>query len=162
MPERIDPLPLVRPRRALALFDSPGGSVLLLTEALVRGIAREGCSTDIRPISEWEPGQMAVYQLLIVGAVNQDFGLSEGTQMFLDRTTGSMLKGKHGFAFDVRWSKHVLKSAGSLLEKKMVECGLWVTIGHAYALVDRKDGSLEAGAEPRFEELGVGLARSVW
>ena len=162
VPLRIERLPLVRPRKALALCDPPCGSVMLLTEALARGIAREGCSIDILPISEWEPGKMAGRQLLVVGAMDQDYGLSEGMRRFLDNMALGSMKGKHGFAFDVRSSKHVLASAGGILEKRMEECGMWIVMGHAYALIERKTGRVEAGGEGRFEGLGQTLAKRVW
>ena len=162
VPLRIERLPLVRPRKALALCDPPSGSVMLLTEALARGIVHGGCSIDILPTSEWEPGKMSGRQLLVVGAMDQYYGLSEGVRQFLDRMAVGSMKGKHGFAFDVRSSKHVLASAGGILEKRMEECGMWIAMGHVYALLDKKTGRLEEGGEERFEALGQTLAKRVW
>jgi hypothetical protein len=162
VPQWIARLPLVRPKKALALCDPPSGSVLLLTEALARGIARRGCSIDILPMSEWEPGQMADRQLLVVGAMDQDYGLSEAVRQFLDRTAEGSMNGKHGFAFDVRGTKRVLGSIGSMLEKRMEKCGMWIVMEHAYAVLDKKKGLLQANAEDRFEDMGEALATRVW
>ena len=161
VPTHLPPLPLVRPKKVLALCDPAGGNVLVLARALANGLSRLQVAADVRPISDWDLEGLYGCQLLVVGTESRDFGHSEGARQFLERMRDLDLLGRQGFVFDVRASKLVIASIGAIVERRMKACKLELPFERECASVG-DCGSLEKGEEKRFEELGLEIAKKVW
>jgi len=145
--------------RAIVVYDTRFGNTEKIARALAEGMEGQGVHVDCLKVDEVDVGKLGEYDLLAIGGPTHAFGISEPMKDFLQKLEKVNLGGKRAFAFDTKLKSRFAGSAGKGIEKELKKLGMGVVRSHVSAVVRGGEGPVEEGAEEKFRQIGVDVAK---
>jgi len=162
-------------KRAIVVFYSRYGNMAKIARSFETGLRTGGIATSLVEVSEVTLESLKDYDLLAVGGPTEIMTAPKPIKEFLSKLEHrEELRGKFGFAFDIKLGIPMTGSAAKFIQNKLKDSGLDIVTEKASALViplkkkeiDRKEWVHEeyfpfkGDEEKRFEEIGrqVGAA----
>ncbi|MGY5853050.1 MAG: flavodoxin family protein [Candidatus Thorarchaeota archaeon] len=149
--------------KALVLYHSLFGNTKTVAMSLTRGLQNSGVETDCLNIEEVNISTISDYDFLTIGSPTHMIRPSKEMKEFLERLKTLDLKGLRGFSFDTRneskmnqrkWSIFE-NSAARTIERWMKKRGIEIIRSRESAIVEGREGPLDAGVEVTFEKIGT-------
>jgi flavodoxin len=158
-----------RPRApsAIVLYSSRYGNTKIVAQALARGLGEvEGVRVDLESVETCDPGTLASFDLIAVGAPTEWRSASGAVKHFLAELDPSGLRGKRSFAFDTRYRSALSGSAAKTISTRLDALGLVPLHPPASAIVTptpepERENLLGPEVEPQFESLGRELGTAL-
>ena len=149
-------------KRALVLYHSLYGNTKMVAMTLAKGIGEIGVETDCMGIDEVDIEQIPSYDFLAIGSPTHIIRPSKDMKEFLETLENLDLRGLSGFAFDTRNHSRMNKklwlmfenSAARSIEGIMKRRKIKILVPRESAIVEGREGPLDAGVEERFLEIG--------
>jgi len=142
------------------MYDSKFGNTEKIAKALSEGMKKEDLDVDCLRIDNVDPGKLAEYEILAIGAPTQMFGISKPMKEFLEKLENVNLRNKKAFAFDTRLKSRFAGSAAKGIEKQLKKLQMTIIKPYASAIVKGNEGPLEEGAEEKFTQIGSEIAKA--
>ncbi|MFW9967548.1 MAG: flavodoxin family protein [Candidatus Thorarchaeota archaeon] len=150
-------------KRALVLYDSLYGNTRFVAICLAKGIEETGVETDCMNIDEIDIELIPSYEFLAIGSPTHMIRPSKRMKEFLQKLKSLDLRGLRGFAFDTRNHSRMNKkrwlifenSAARIIEGTMKRKGVKILMPRESAIVQGREGPLDATVEERFTEIGM-------
>jgi len=147
-------------KKAIVMYDSKFGNTEKIAKALSEGMKKEDLDVDCLRIDNVDPGKLAEYEILAIGAPTQMFGISKPMKEFLEKLENVNLRNKKAFAFDTRLKSRFAGSAAKGIEKQLKKLQMTIIKPYASAIVKGNEGPLEEGAEEKFTQIGSEIAKA--
>ncbi len=148
--------------KALVVYSSMFGNTEKVAKALAAGLEKGSVNVEVVKASDVKLDQLDKVDLLCVGSPVNAWGMSSSVKDFLGHlAVVKGLSGKKAFAFDTKLKGRLAGTAGGKIEKKLTKLGLTVVRHSESAVVKGREGPLEEGAEARFTQIGVELAKMI-
>ena len=146
--------------KVMVTYESKYGNTRLVAEAIAGGMSQvSGIETVLRELGEVDPGQLADFDIILIGSPNHIGGATRGIRKFIDRLGKLDLKGKRVAVFDTYMGgdyEKAVKKTEKQLGKKAPDLKL-ATPGLSLKVEGMK-GPLSAGERAKCEEFGGKIA----
>ena len=155
--------------RALVLYHSLYGNTKSVAVSLAKGLEESGVVVTVSSINDINVEEIPEYDLIVIGSPTHKLRPSKEMQEFLERLKTIDLKGLYGFSFDTRIESRMNRKGLSLLENSaarslerfMKHRGMRIIKPRASAIVEGREGPLEAGAGLDFVQTGREIGESL-
>jgi flavodoxin len=146
--------------KALVIYDSAFGNTAQIAQVIGDTLSSHG-EAAVRRVDAVQPGQLAAFDLVVVGSPTQGFRPTAAMNQFLEGVATQALRGKLVAAFDTRLSTSETKSpflrllmnmggyAASRIAKQLKRCGGKLIVAAEGFFVEGKEGPLMAGERDR-------------
>jgi flavorubredoxin len=136
------------------------GNTEKIAKALAAGLKSGGATVNVVKVGSFNSDQLTDVDLLCVGSPTHAWNASTHTKEFLEKLKSAPgTKGKKAFSFDTKMKSRLAGNASGKIEKKLEEAGLTTLRPRESAIVLKRDGPLENGAEETFQKIGTELAK---
>ena len=146
--------------KAYVVYDSIYGNTEKIAKSLATGLESGGAEAEVAKVDEVKFDELNKADMLCIGTPVHGWNASKPIREFLERLASvEGLNCKRAFAFDTKMKSRLAGSAGGKIEKRLRDLGLTVVRPSESAIVMGREGPLEEGAEERFKQMGVELAK---